>query len=99
MRSSLERKVWGSNLGPVKWDLMLSTAPHRYDLSSIEAALSGRNDAEMGPAKLLHASSQYSEYSERDLLNLVKSSVLLHLVTFMSKVVELKVYLWNKLDV
>ena len=49
-RSSLERKVLGSNLGPVKSDVVLPTARHRCDISSKEAVLPGRNDAEMGPA-------------------------------------------------
>ena len=64
-RSSLEREVWGSNLGPVKSDTVLPTARHRCDISSNEAVLPGRNDAEMGPANSLHASAYYSEYNER----------------------------------
>ena len=55
-RSSLEREVWGSNLGPVKSDTVLPTARHRCDISSKGAVLPGRNDAEMGPANSLHAS-------------------------------------------
>ena len=54
-RSSLEREVWGSNLGPVKSDTVLPTARHRCDISSKEAVLPGRNDAEMGPANSLLA--------------------------------------------
>ena len=64
-RSSLEREVCGSNLGPVKSDTVLPTARHRCDISSKEAVLPGRNDAEMGPANSLHASAYYSEYNER----------------------------------
>ena len=61
-RSSLEREVRGSNLGPVKSDTMLPTARHRCNISSKGAVLPGRNDAEMGPANSLHASAYYSEY-------------------------------------
>ena len=68
-RSSLEREVRGSNLGPVKSDTVLPTARHRCDISSKGAVLLGRNDAEMGPAKSLHASAYYSEYNERFDLN------------------------------
>ena len=56
-RSSLEREVWGSNLGPVKLDTVLPTARHRCDIFSKRAVLSGCNDAEMGLANSLHASS------------------------------------------
>ena len=62
MRSSLEREVRGSNLGPVKSDTVLPTARHRCNISSKGAVLPGRNDAEMGPANSLHASAYYSEY-------------------------------------
>ena len=44
---SLEREVWGSNLGPVKSDTGLSTARLRCDVTSKEAVLARRNDAEM----------------------------------------------------
>ena len=64
-RSSLEREVGGSNLGPVKSDIVLPTARHRCDISSKGAVLPGRNDAEMGPANSLHASAYDSEYTER----------------------------------
>ena len=64
-RSSLEREVRGTNLGPVKSDTVLPTARHRCDVSSNGAVLPGRNDAEMGPANSLHASAYYSEYNER----------------------------------
>ena len=64
-RSSLEREVWGSNLGPVKSDTVLPTARHRCDISSNGAVLPGRNDAEMGPTNSLHASAYYSEFNER----------------------------------
>ena len=52
--SSLEREVWGSNLGPVKSDTVLPTARHRCDISSKEAVLRGLNNAEMGPANSIH---------------------------------------------
>ena len=45
----LEREVWGSNLGPVKSDTVLSTARHRCNISSKETLLPWRNDAEMAP--------------------------------------------------
>ena len=64
-RSSLEREVWGSILGPAKSDTVLPTARHGCDISSKGAVLHGRNDAEMGPANSLHASAYYSEYNER----------------------------------
>ena len=65
-RSCLKRDVRGSNLGPVKSDtVLLPTARHRCDISSKEAVLPGRNDAEMGLANSLHASAYYSEYNER----------------------------------
>ena len=43
---------------------MLPTVRHRSDISSNGAPLAGRNDAEMGPAKSLHASA-YCGYNER----------------------------------
>ena len=64
-RSSLERQVWGSNLGPVKSNTVLPTARHRCDISSKGAVLPWRNDAEMGSANSLHASAYCSEYNER----------------------------------
>ena len=63
--SSLEREVWGSNVGPVKSDTVLPTARHLCDISSQEAVFPGRNDAEMGPANSLHTPAYYSEYNER----------------------------------
>ena len=42
---ALERQVRGSNLGPVKSDIVLPTARHRSDISSKGAVLPGRNDA------------------------------------------------------
>ena len=63
--SSLEREVWGSNLGPVKSDKVLPTARYRCDISFKGAVLPGRNDAEIGPANSLHALAYYSEYNER----------------------------------
>ena len=56
-RSSLEREVWGSNLGPVKSDAVLPTARHRCDISSQGAVLPVHNGAELGPANSLHASA------------------------------------------
>ena len=64
-RSSLEREIWGSNLRPVKSDTGLPTARHRCDISSKEALLIGRKDAEMGPANSLHSLAYYDEYNER----------------------------------
>ena len=64
-RSSLLREVWGSNLGPLKSDTVLSTIRHRCDISLKEAVLPGGNDAEMGPANSLHASVYYSGYNKR----------------------------------
>ena len=55
-RSSLEREVWGSKLGPVKSGTVLPTACHSSNIFS-KAVLPGRNDVEMGPANLLHASA------------------------------------------
>ena len=55
MRLSLEREVWGSNLGPVRSNTVLSTVRHRCNISSKEAVLPGRNDAEMDPANSSHA--------------------------------------------
>ena len=49
-RLSMEREVWGSNLGPIKSDTVLPTAWHRCGISSKEAVLPGRNEADMGPA-------------------------------------------------
>ena len=63
-RLFLERKVRGSNLGPVK-DTVLPPARHRCDISQKGAVFPGRNDVEMGPANLLHASAYYSDYNER----------------------------------
>ena len=48
-----------------KSDTVLPTARHRCDISSKEAVLPGRNDAEMGPANSLHASAYYSDYTKR----------------------------------
>ena len=64
-RSSLEREVKGSDLGPVKSDTVLPTARHRCDISSKGAVSLGRNDADMVPTNSLHASAYYSEYNER----------------------------------
>ena len=64
-RSSLERKVRSSNLGPVKSNTVLPTAHHCCDISSKGAVLPGRNDAEMDPANSFHAPAYYIEYNER----------------------------------
>ena len=64
-RSSLKRKIWGSNLVPVKSDTVLPTARHRCNISSKEAVLPRRNDVEVGQANSLHASAYCSEYTER----------------------------------
>ena len=65
MGSSLERKVLGSNLVPVKSDTVLPTTRHRCDISSKEAALPKGNDAKMDPANSLHSSAYNSKYNER----------------------------------
>ena len=43
---------------------MLPTASHHCDVFSKGTVLPRRNDAEMGPANLLHALAQFSEYNE-----------------------------------
>ena len=65
MRSSLEREVWGSNLGPLKSNTVLQWLALAATISSIEAVLPERNDAEMGPANLLHAAAYHSECNKR----------------------------------
>ena len=60
-RSFLGREVWGSNLWPVKLNTVLQTVRHRCDISSKEAVLPRRNNAEMGPTNSLHVSAYYSE--------------------------------------
>ena len=55
--SSLEREVRGSNFEPVKSYTVLPTIRHRCDISSKEAVLPGRNDAEIGPVNSLHVSA------------------------------------------
>ena len=85
-RSSLEREVWSSNLGPVKLDTVLPTACHRCDISSKGAVLPRRNDAKMGPANSLHVSAYYSKYNERfDLIGLANSNQLYAKYTGRSK--------------
>ena len=49
-RSSLEREAKGSNIRPAKSETELPMARPRCDISSREAELLGRNNAEMGPA-------------------------------------------------
>ena len=56
-RSSLERKVWGSNLRPIKSDTVSPMARRHWNIFSKKAVLSGLNDAEIGPANSLHASA------------------------------------------
>ena len=53
--SFLVREVWGSIFISVKSNTVLPTARHRCDISSNEAVLPGRNDAEMGPVNLFNA--------------------------------------------
>ena len=60
MRLSLERQVWGSDLGLVKLGTVPPMVRHRFDISLKEAVLLGRNDAEMGPTNSLHTSMYYS---------------------------------------
>ena len=74
--SFLKREVWGSNFGPVKLDAVLPTACHCCDISSKEAVLPGRNDAEMGTANSLHVSERYSENIERFDLIRIASDIL-----------------------
>ena len=40
-RLCLEREIWGSSLGPVKWDTVLPTARDRCNISLKEAVLPG----------------------------------------------------------
>ena len=52
MRLSLEREVWGSNLGTIKLDAVLPTIRHRCNVSSEGTGCcvaSWRKDAKMGP--------------------------------------------------
>ena len=65
--SSLERGFRGSNLEPVKLDMVR----HSCNISSKEAVLPGHNDAEMGLANSLHALVQYSENNKRFDLDLI----------------------------
>ena len=46
----------------------LPTARHCCDISSNGAVLSGRNDAEIGPANSLHVSAYYSKNERFDLI-------------------------------
>ena len=64
-RSSLEREVKSSNLGPVKSNTVLPTVRHRCNNSSKGAVLPGRNNAEMDPANSLHALVYYIKFNER----------------------------------
>ena len=92
-RSSLEREVWDSNLGPIKSDTVLPTARHRCDISSKGAVLPGRNDAEIGPVNLLHvhASAYYIERNER--FNLKMNRLLLLRVLHLCDLEKLKISL------
>ena len=49
VRSSLEREVLGSNLGPVKLNAALPTVRHGCDIFSKEAALPGGNERKWAP--------------------------------------------------
>ena len=53
MRLSLKREVWGSNLRLVKLGTVSLMVRHCFDISSKEAGLLWRNDAEMGPTNSL----------------------------------------------
>ena len=55
--SSLEREVCGSNLEPVKSNIVLPTARDRWNISSKGAVYFRRNDAEMISVHSLHASA------------------------------------------
>ena len=57
VRSSLERVVYGSNLGPVKLGTVLPTVRPRCNISAKGAVLPGRYNAEMDPANSLHVSA------------------------------------------
>ena len=60
---SLEQ-IRGSNLRPVKSEAVLPKTCYHCNISS-KAVLYGRSDMWMGPANLLHAAAQYSEYNEK----------------------------------
>ena len=51
-RLSLEREVYGLNLGPVKSHTVLPTTCHRYNISAKEAVFLGRN----GPGQFVTGS-------------------------------------------
>ena len=63
---------------------MLPTARHRCDISPKRAVLPRRNDAEIDPVTLLHASAYYSEHKERLNLKIYRLLLLsvLHLCDF-----------------
>ena len=50
MRSSLEREVWGSYVGPVKSSTELPTARHRFNISLMGAALPGAMTPKCAPS-------------------------------------------------
>ena len=56
-RSSLEREVWGLNLGPVKSNSVLPTATNRCDISSKGTQWPRHNDIGVGSANSLHVST------------------------------------------
>ena len=64
MRSPLEWKGWGSNLGPIKSDTVANVSPPLRHFLERSCVVCRRNGAGIGPAKSLHASPQYSEYNE-----------------------------------
>ena len=70
---------------------MLPTARHRCDISPKRAVLPGRNDAEIDPVTLLHASAYYSEHNER--LNLKIYRLLLLSVLRLCDLEKLKISL------
>ena len=70
---------------------MLPTARQRCDISPKRAVLPGRNDAEIDPVTLLHASAYYSEHNER--LNLKIYRLLLLSVLHLCDLEKLKISL------
>ena len=62
--SSLERKVCGSNLGPVKSDTVLPTACPRCNISSDEAELPLAQEHVDKPCQLVTRFAEYSEYNK-----------------------------------
>ena len=61
----------GFKSGPFKLDTVVPTARYRCDIFSKGAMLPGRNDAETGPANLLHFLARYIAYNDFDLIYFV----------------------------